>query len=91
MIKAIVLLNILGGYHSKIHAELKKMLPFVEEIAVTFGKPDMYVHVHADNSKDLYELLTLKIAKIEGVVSTDTKIIVPEEIIESYVPTTRPA
>lgn len=88
MVRALVLLNVLAGYHSRIHAELKKLLPFVDEIIIAFGKPDIYVRVHADSVKDLYELLSVKIANIEGVVTTDTKIIVPEEVIESYVPTT---
>lgn len=80
-------MNVIAGTQSRICRELKELAPFVQRAVVAFGRPDIYIEVRAESLEQLYELLHEKLNKIENVVSTDTRILVPEEAINRTTPT----
>lgn len=51
----------------------------VKEVRGTFGLYDIFVKIEADSEKQLQDIITKKIRKVNSVVSTTTLSIIPEQ------------
>jgi DNA-binding Lrp family transcriptional regulator len=54
-------------------------IEFVKEVKGTFGVYDIFVKIEAPKSKDIEDVITKKIRKIQNVLSTTTLSVIPEQ------------
>lgn len=71
--RAIVLLNVTSGIETTILEKLKD-LPGIIDCFVTFGEYDISILLKASGAKQLGQLITQQIRKIDGVQKTLTLI-----------------
>ncbi len=71
MNEAYVLINVKSGLESTVLSQIKSMVD-VEQASISYGAYDLVVKVKADSMEELKEIVTYKIRKIDGVLSTLT-------------------
>jgi len=75
---AYVLVTSKMGHEMDVMSELLKITA-VKEAKGTFGVYDTFVKVEASSSKEVEDIITKKIRKINNVMSTTTLSVIPEQ------------
>ena len=73
MVRALVLLNVNSGNEVTIVEKLKE-LPEVVDTFITFGDHDIACIIHANSPKELGQIVTQRIRRVDGVQKTITLI-----------------
>jgi DNA-binding Lrp family transcriptional regulator len=74
MAKAYLKINVVPGKEQIIRSALSE-IKGVKEASITTGDQDIIVLVEADNFEDLLKLVITKLRVIEGIIKTDTNLI----------------
>lgn len=76
-LRAIVDISVVPGAHREVHDFLKKKT-YVEQVMISFGKPDLNAIVRSKDLRHLAQLLD-EITRHPKIASTATRILLPEE------------
>ncbi len=74
-VKAYVLINAKAGKIPNLMKGISKIAQ-IKTVHACWGRPDIFAYVEAENQKALSDLVFAKIQSLDGVESTDTRLVI---------------